>query len=322
LSGGLITRDEYGFPFASRAEWLAFIEQGAGGRAAAADYAALFSEADFERYRSGARTRTYRITYRSGSLRINGFMVEPRAIAGGPHPVIIYNHGGVMQWGRITLADLLEFNRLAERGYIVLASAYRGEGGSEGSSSMDGGDVDDVLALMEAAATLPRADLTRIGMWGASRGGLVTYGVLSRTNQVAAAVIAAGPTDLVNAPRRAEFDRHVYPHVIRNYRRNRTVALARLSPIRWPERLASETSILLLHGGDDPRVPPSDSLRMAGELQRLQRAYRLVLIEGGTHELLADFAEVRREIDRWFDLYVRDRQPARPNGISILPAEP
>jgi len=76
-----------------------------------------FFEQLLKRYRDGGLTSTTRITYRSGGLAIRGFIVEPKAP--GPHPVIIFNHGGVMQWGRIILPEILEFNRLAERGYIV-----------------------------------------------------------------------------------------------------------------------------------------------------------------------------------------------------------
>jgi len=318
-TGAFERRVPYEFPFFKRAEWLAFVAGMNDGAAVAEGYAALFSEEDFDRYRSGQRTRTSRITYRHDGLLINGFLVEPRTP--GPHPVLIFNHGGVMQWGRIVLPELLEFNRLAERGYIVLASYYRGEGGSEGQPSMDGGDVSDTLALIALAEKMPNADAERIGMWGFSRGGFVTLGALKATDRLRAAAIVGAPTDLVNARRRAEFDEFVYPHVIRNYAQDKEGALARLSPIRWPERLAARTPILILHGGDDPRVEPTDSLRLAGELQRLQRSYRLKIYEGGSHALVENGVEVRHELDRWFDRYVRDRALAPMNGVTVLNLE-
>jgi dipeptidyl aminopeptidase/acylaminoacyl peptidase len=315
-TGEILSREAFRFPFAARGEWLQFVRGTENGAAAAEHYARAFSEADYARYRDGALTTTTRISYRSGNLAIRGFIVEPKAP--GPHPVIIFNHGGVMQWGRIILPEIMEFNRLAERGYIVLASAYRGEGGSEGSPAMDGGDVDDSLALIEVAERLPKADLTRIGMWGFSRGGLVTYGALTRTDRIAAAVIIGGPTDLVNSPRRAEFDEFVYPHVIRDYARDKDAALARLSPVRWPERLEAATPILLLHGGDDPRVTPDEVLRMGQALQRRQHSYRLKLYEGGSHTLVENLPDVRMEMDRWLDQYVRNRRSPPRNGVTRL----
>lgn len=40
---------------------------------------------------------------------------------------------------------------------------------------------------------------------------------------------------------------------------------------------------------------------MAGHLARLGRTVRLVVYEGGSHTLIEHLAEVRREMDRWFD---------------------
>lgn len=122
------SRADYVFPFATRAEWLTFIGKGSGGAVAVSTYDRLFPEADWVRYRDGGATRASRITYRSDGLLIRGLIVEPRTP--GPHPVVVFNHGGVMQWGRIILPEVLEFHRLAERGHIVVASIYRGEGGS------------------------------------------------------------------------------------------------------------------------------------------------------------------------------------------------
>ncbi len=317
--GVLVRQEPYKFPYSKRAEWLAFVAGVKDGAPIAESYAALFSEDEFDRYRSGQRTRTSRITYRHDGLLINGFLVEPTTR--GPHPVLIFNHGGVMKWGRIVLPEMLEFNRLAERGYIVLASYYRGEGGSEGEPSMDGGDVSDTLALIALAEKMPNADPQRIGMWGFSRGGFVTLGVLKATDRLRAAVLVGAPTDFVNAKRRAEFDEFVYPYVIKKYAQNKEAALVRLSPIRWPEKLAARTPILILHGGDDPRVEPTDSLRLAGELQRLQRSYRLKIYEGGSHALVENGLDVRRELDRWFDSYVRDLAVVPLNGVTDLKLE-
>lgn len=186
---------------------------------------------------------------------------------------------------------------------------------------MGDGDVRNVLALLKLVDHLPNADRTRVGMWGFSRGGLVAYHALTRTDRIAAAVIIGGPTDLANAPRRAEFDEHVYPHVIADYARDKKAALVRVSPISWPERLATRTPILMLHGGDDARVPSSDALRMALALQGLKRSYRLKVYEGGLHDLAKNLADVRLEMDRWLDSYVRDLSPAPRNGVTKLPAE-
>ncbi|WP_375285563.1 alpha/beta hydrolase family protein [Sphingomonas sp.] len=310
-------REPLRLAYDTRAEWLAFVRELPDGDAAARRYDTLVSDADYSRYQSGRTVTASRIGYRSDGLLIRGIMVAPPSP--GPHPVILYAHGGVARWGRIIVPEVLEFHRLAERGYIVLATAYRGEMGSEGKPSFGEGDIADVLALLKLVDRLPGADPQRVGLWGFSRGGMVSYGVLARTTRLKAAAIVGGPTDLVTAPRRAEFDRFVYPDVIAGYARDQEGALARRSAIRWPERLAP-TPILLLQGGDDPRVAPDEALRMAQALQGLKRSYRLKVYEGGGHDLLADMADARGELDRWFDTYVRDGKAAPANGVTALPA--
>lgn len=316
----LISREAWRPPFPTRAAWLAFVAGTPGGTQAARTYGDLYSRADYDRWRPGRTVAISRIVYRSGGLAIRGLLIEPRRP--GRYPVLIFNHGGVGQWGRIIMPDILEMSRLADRGYVVLASTFRGEGGSEGKPDMGGGDVDDALALIDVAATLPGEDTRRVGMWGISRGGLTTYGALAKSRRIAAAVIEGGPTDLVHAARRPEFDAHVYPDVLPGYLADRDGVLAARLPLGWPERLSPATAILILHGGDDPRVEPGDALRMAEALQRLKRSYRLKIYEGGGHDLIADMADMRAEMDRWFDRYVRDRMVPPPNAATPLTDEP
>ena len=315
----IVSREAWRPPFATRAGWLAFVARTPNGADSARDYANLYSKDNYDRWTQGRTVAISRIVYRSGGLAIRGLLIEPRKA--GRYPVLIFNHGGVGQWGRIIVPDILEMSRLAERGYVVLASTFRGEGGSEGKPDMGGGDVADTLALIDVAATLPGADTRRVGMWGVSRGGLTTYAARAKSRRIAAAVIEGGPTDLVHAARRPEFDAHVYPDVIPGYLADREGVLAARSPLDWPERLSPSAAILILHGGDDPRVEPNDALRMAEALQRLKRSYRLKIYEGGGHDLIGNMADVRAEMDRWFDRYVRDRMVPPPNSATPLADE-
>lgn len=300
---GFISQHAWKFPFDSHDEWLQFIAKGDQGERQVAIHSAMFDAASFDRYYQQKDVKAFRLQYQSEGLKINAFMVRPAAP--GSYPVIVYNHGGVMQWGKIVFPEMLEFHRLAERGYIVLASYYRGEGGSEGLPDMGGGDVTDVLNLIKLAKAIPDADTSRIGMWGFSRGGGVTYGVLSKTNTIRAAIILGGPTDHINSSRRAEFDEFVYPFAIRGYAENKDRALAAISSIHFVEKLANSTPILLLHGAMDDRVPAIASITMAHKLQELGRTYRLKVLENGSHGLYEHYLDVRHEIDYWFDRYVK-----------------
>jgi dipeptidyl aminopeptidase/acylaminoacyl peptidase len=114
------------------------------------------------------------ITYLSDGLRIKGYLVAPKYSA---HlPCMIYNRGGNRDFGRWTDERVaLELAKIARWGYVVVASQYRGTAGGEGRDEFGGAEVNDVLTLITLLESYPQADASRIGMYGWSRGGLMTY---------------------------------------------------------------------------------------------------------------------------------------------------
>lgn len=65
--------------------------------------------------------------------------------------------------------------KMASWGYVVVASQYRGNDGGEGIEQFGGDDVNDVLNLIPVLNQLPKADTSRVGIEGGSRGGMMTY---------------------------------------------------------------------------------------------------------------------------------------------------
>lgn len=90
----------------------------------------------------------------------------------GAAPVMLFNHGG----GSIGTDSLVFIGLAAAEGYAVVASHFRGSGGSDGEIEGCLGEVDDVVALAAfvaaAAPTQPRV------MAGGSHGGCVALGAL------------------------------------------------------------------------------------------------------------------------------------------------
>lgn len=207
------SQEDYAFPYDDRETWLDFMDESPDPAWRADVVRHLVPREDFQRYASGRTVRAARVTYRSDGLEIRGFSFTPQE-ADGPLPVVIFGHGGVGEWGRITFFDVLEMYRLAERGYVVLASALRGEGGSEGMPNLGSGDLRDMLELLDIATRLDGADPDRIGYWGFSRGAGLGYRLLAATEAIDAAVLVGGGADAVASPRRAEFEESVYPGIL------------------------------------------------------------------------------------------------------------
>jgi len=179
-----------------------------------------------------------------------------------------------------------------------------------------GADVDDVLNLIPVLESVPRADTGSIGMIGASRGGMMTYLALTKTNRIAAAVVNSGLADLNVADRPEMVD--VWSRMIPDYAKDPAAKLAARSAVHFAAALNKTTPILLLHGTSDWRAKPkTNAIDMAAALLEVKHPFRLVLFEGAQHGL----AEFREEKDRmmrdWLDRYVKERKPwpsVEPHG--------
>ena len=257
------------------------------------------------------------ITYLSDGLKVKGYLAVPKE--GKKLPCVIYNRGGNRSFGAIDDDEAVyELGRIATWGYVVAASQYRGNAGGEGREEFGGADVDDVLNLIPLLKSLPQADTSRIGMYGWSRGGMMTYLALTRTDRIAAAVIGGGSSDLFDGMKqRPDMEKYVYAQLIPNYAKNKEAALAARSAIRWPEKINKKTPLLLLHGSADWRVDPTEALAMVSALYKSKQPFRFVFFEGGDHGLTEYQGEVNRLTKDWLDRYVRDRKPwpsLKPHG--------
>lgn len=120
-------------------------------------------------------TEAFRLYYRSDGLKVVGFIVKPKEMT-GKAPLLIYNRGGAENRSLIETRHLSTFfSFLARKGYVVIASQYRGNDGGEGYDRWGGDDINDVLNLVNVARQLPYVDIERKVMLGQSRGGLMTY---------------------------------------------------------------------------------------------------------------------------------------------------
>jgi len=90
---------------------------------------------------------------------------------------------------------------LPAHGYIVGATQFRGNDGSEGSESYLTNDLDDALHMLALVKSLPDVDGERVGMLGFSRGAAVTYQLLRQQVDIKAACVMGCATDFVDAYR-------------------------------------------------------------------------------------------------------------------------
>ena len=85
----------------------------------------------------------------------------------GHYPCIIYNRGENREFGSLKIAHgATRLGQIAKEGYVVIASQYRGNGGSEAREELGGKDVNDILILTEVLKEIEQADTRKIRMYG------------------------------------------------------------------------------------------------------------------------------------------------------------
>ena len=249
-----------------------------------------------------------RITYKSDGYKIAGFLVRPTQP--GNYPCIIYNRDGWDNNGVLTDMDVArDLHKMARWGYVVVASQYRGAGGSEGEDEFGGRDVDDVINLVELLGRIPEADTTRIGMCGTNRGGMMTYIALSKTKRIDAAVVSSGISNLFLWAADCDDPKVRYDlleRLIPDYPGDRVGPLKERSLVFWAKYLSKDTPILLLQGTADRNIHPSNTIKAYEKLFDKLHPTRMIMLEGGDNELSQHQAEVDLNMRKWFNKYVRD----------------
>jgi dipeptidyl aminopeptidase/acylaminoacyl peptidase len=263
----------------------------------------FYSKEEYDSAASSTRTECFRIEYRSDGLRVAGFLVRPRTAASRRFPVIIFNRGGFLERGKIAAFNLVDFIRLSEEGFIVLASQYRGNDGGEGREEVGGADLNDVANLLSTAQSLPYADATNIFMYGVSRGGMMTFLAMKRNLPIRAAAVVGAVYDVTAFGARSPGVTAEVVKLIPEYPQKGASVLDERSAMNWPE--AVNAPLLMLHGADDEEVPATEALAFAMKLSRLKKPYELVIYAGDVHEVAVNRRERDTKAAAWFRRFVR-----------------
>ncbi|MFM8178025.1 MAG: alpha/beta hydrolase family protein [Candidatus Kapaibacterium sp.] len=249
--------------------------------------------------------RMFRITYVSDGLRINGFLALPPARPDNTYPAIVFNRGGHGPRGALTPESAFAYAGLyASWGYVTIASNYRGHGGSEGMEEWGGADVNDAMNLLPVLSSLGYVDMTRVGIIGGSRGGMMALMMLRRSSAFRAAVTIGAPTALHDL-RKDEAIRTTVSQFIPRDEAMGAALEARSSAV-WAKEICKTTPLMVLHGSGDRRVHPAHALHLAAALQDCLHPYKLIVYDNADHILAGRRPESAADMRWWMDAYVRD----------------
>ena len=236
----------------------------------------------------------FAITYQSDSLVIKGILVEPKKE--GVYPVVIFNRGGNRDFAPLNLSTIINYtSKLAEQGYVIIGSNYRE------NDEFGGKELNDVLNLTETVKEIEKADPNCIGMFGWSRGGIMTYLSLKNSDKIKTAIVGNGVTDLFQLIEdRPKMETAVMAECIPDYWRNKEMELKKRSVIYWPEKLSKQSSLLIISGKNDKRANQNTTTKLVERLSELKYDYEY-------QEFITDhfFSNKRNELDQlvlsWFN---------------------
>ena len=212
----------------------------------------------------------------------------------------------------------------AARGFVVFYPNYRGSTGrgvkfsKMGQGDAAGKEFDDLVDGIDALVAKGLVDKEKVGITGGSYGGYASaWGATYYSDRYAASVMFVGISDNVSKYGTTDIPKEMFlVHQLKRLWDDWDFYLER-SPIRHVQK--NKTPTLILHGKNDPRVHPSQSLELYRHLKTLNQApVRLVLYEGEGHgnRKAAARLDYNLRMLRWMERYLQgDGGPAPDAAI-------
>jgi dipeptidyl aminopeptidase/acylaminoacyl peptidase len=220
--------------------------------------------AEFGRYASEDFHPDEYISYPSGDVTIHAILYRPKGLEPGRKlPAIVMPHGGPTgQYFRVFMEDT---QVLTDRGYILLLPNVRGSTGySVGYrdaclNDWGGKDLDDIEAGVGYLKSLPYVDPERIGIYGGSYGGFMTYiAVTKKPSLWKSASAWMGITSLLKL---YEKTKQTYPAIAFYFEEQMGKPDNPATIELWEDRSAVNfaqnltAKLQIIHGENDPRCP-------------------------------------------------------------------
>jgi dipeptidyl aminopeptidase/acylaminoacyl peptidase len=249
-------------------------------------------------------------------LEIDGILIRPlKEEVGKKYPLITIVHGGPeahFNNGWLTHYSNPGQTGAAE-GYAVFYPNYRGSTGrgidftfsSQGDPA--GKEFDDVVDGVDYLINTGLVDATKVGVTGGSYGGYATGWFSTRyTDRFAAGVMFVGISDNVSKWGTTDIPNEEYLVHARKWVYEDYDFFLKRSPIYYAGQC--KTPLLIMHGKEDPRVHPSQSMELYRHIKsRTTTPVELVFYPGEGHGNANSTAryDYNLRLMGWFDKYLK-----------------
>lgn len=268
-----------------------------------------------------AKQETVTIKARDG-VDIGGILVYPlNHKEGQRYPLIMSVHGGPESHdkdGWVT-AYSRPGQLAAAQGYAVFYPNYRGSTGKGvdysklGQNDYAGKEFDDLVDLKNHLVNIGLADVKKVGITGGSYGGYASaWGATKLTEHFAASVMFVGISNQLSKFGTTDISNEMHLVHARSYPWEKWQWYLERSPIYWVEK--SKTPLLIMHGKEDPRVHPAQSMELYRYMKVRGKTVRLVYYPGEGHgnKKAAAKYDYSLRLMRWMDNYLKHDNKSMP----------
>jgi dipeptidyl aminopeptidase/acylaminoacyl peptidase len=256
-------------------------------------------------------------------LTLEGILVRPlNEEPGKKVPLVLTVHGGPEAHyanGWVTLYHSLG-QVAAAKGMAVFYPNYRGSTGygvefsMKGQKDAGGKEFDDLIDGVDHLIKMGLVDPKKVGITGGSYGGYATaWGSTYYSDRFAAGVMFVGISDWISCAGTTDIPQEMFLVHHRKWLWDDWDYFAKASPVKHLDK--AKTPLLILHGKNDPRVHPSQSLELHRHLKvRGQAPVRLVLYpdEGHGNRRTASRLDYNLRLLQWMEHYLKGPGGAMP----------
>ena len=261
-------------------------------------------------------------TARDGQ-KVEGVLIRPLDEEPGKrYPLQLFVHGGPESHVSNGWVSYYSYpgQTAAAKGYAVFHPNYRGSTGrgiafaKDHQADYGGKEFNDLLDGIDHLVKSGLVDRAKVGVTGGSYGGFASAWCATRHSEhFAAAVMFVGISNQISKSGTTDIaDEMFHVHARKRIWDDWEFFLKR-SPIYYVQQ--ARTPILILHGKDDTRVHPSQSMELYRNLKILgQTPVRLVLYPGEGHgnRNAAARYDYSLRLHRWMDHYLKGEGGTAP----------
>jgi dipeptidyl aminopeptidase/acylaminoacyl peptidase len=248
------------------------------------------------------------IEWKNGGLDVQGWLILPQPYDPAKHyPMLVDVHGGPASVVRAGWARPgLPLQLFSSQGYFVFMPNPRGSYGQgenftrANAHDFGHGDLEDILAGVDAVVKSYPVDDKRVGIGGWSYGGYMTMWTVTQTHRFRAAFAGAGIANWQSYYGQNGIDQWMIPYFGASVYDDPAV-YAKSSPINFIKNV--QTPTLVMVGDRDAECPPPQSYEFWHALKTLGVKTEFVLYPGEGHGF-HDPQHIRDRFDRvlrWFN---------------------